>query len=69
MEFMGIYQVTIKGSFEQPDISGDMIKVEESINFTITVNSCTVDSFDEVSAPIGTITYILGDESLTFGEY
>jgi hypothetical protein len=40
-----------------------------NIDFKIKIYPCKVQSYELVSAPIGTVTYILGNERLSFGTY
>ena len=67
--FLGLYNVVIKSEFEQPNIYKVMDLVSKTISFTITVSPCIVTSYNVVSAPINSFTYILGDPSLKFGPY
>lgn len=66
---MGEYDVIVRSSFIQPQLDAPDIEVTSQVEFSLVVNPCTVSSFDVVSAPIGTITYVLGDPALPFGSY
>ena len=67
--FVGEYDVTVESSFLQPQLVGGPLTITSQVEFTLIVNPCTVSSFDEISAPIGTITYVLGDATFSFGPY
>ena len=67
--FVDVYDVIITGLIEQFDNSGNTFSTTTTIEFTLSVNPCTVDSFDSISPPIGTIEYTLDQPGITFGFY
>ena len=59
----------IIGQFEQLNIDKTTTTVEQIIEFQLTVDSCTVESFYIVRKPEAEIAYTLGESSFTFGPY
>ena len=68
-EFVGTYDSTIKSVFLQPEIDGSSKPVEAQFSFKINVALCTVNTFEVVSNPIGTVIYTLGEEGISFGYF
>ena len=67
--FLGVYQVVIKKEFEQYNIDKSTTTIMQTIEFELTVTSCTVESFSVVQRPEAAIAYTLGEPSFTFGPY
>ena len=67
--FLGVYQVVIRKEFEQYNIDKSTTTIMQTIEFELTVTSCTVESFNVVQRPEAEIAYTLGEPSFTFGPY
>ena len=66
---LGIYQVGVRATFDQPDYTGAVTPVSNLLEFDLTVRPCTVTSFDITSDIVGPVRYVLGTPDLDFGPY
>lgn len=69
-EFFGVYNVIITGQVEQLNTDRSTTPVLQTVEFTLTVNPCSVAEYLVVSPTIDPILYTLDEPSLIgFGQY
>ena len=70
LKFVGSFNIEIVSEIQQLSPTGTtFITTSRPITFTLSVQPCEVQTFGEVTAPIGPIMYALGQPGLNAGPY
>ena len=68
-QFLGEYEVTLRGQFDQLNIDRTTTTVEQTIIFTIIASPCQIITYNAVEAPDPEIHYTLDTPGFNIGPY